>query len=180
MQRRDLACTRMATSLGLLFLLACAAATAKDASADARVHVTWAPAAALSEVKDNPGDRGWMNTQEWQKRLTDYIVRRADKLLPTGQTLDVKINDIKLAGGFEPWRGPSLQDVRYMKNIYWPRAEVSFKLIAADGATLREGTKKLSDMAYLQRPLTIESDVLGYDKRMFGDWLYAEFGKNKT
>ena len=179
MKRPSVVGAGIAASLGLLALLACAVDSAKDTAADARVHVTWAPTASLSEVKDNPGHRGWMSPQEWEKRLTDYIVQRADTLLPPGQTLDVKIDDIKLAGGFEPWRGPNLQYVRFMKNLYWPRVDVSFKLIAADGSTLRAGTKKLSDMAYLQRPLVIDTDPLGYDKRLIGDWLNAEFRKDK-
>jgi hypothetical protein len=166
---------------GWVLLLACAAAGAAQGSAThaARVHLSWAPTANLSEIKNNPGQRGWLKPQEWMKQLQTCLERRADSLLPPGQTLDVRIDDIKLAGAFEPWRGANAQDIRFMKDIYPPRIDLHFTLRAADGSVLREGDRKLRDMAYLQHPLSNSTDPLGYDKRLIGNWLYSEFGRGQ-
>lgn len=165
-----------AACLGFALLLAGTAAPAADTTAaTSRVHVTWAPTATLSEVRDNPGQRGWLRPNEWEKRLGDFLVQRADQRLLPGQGLDVHINDIKLAGAFEPWRGPDAQDIRFMKDIYPPRIELHFKLLDADGKVIREGDRKLQDLAYLQRTLPSSNDQLGYDKRLLGDWLRSEF-----
>lgn len=179
MKRRDLMSAWLAAVLGSMLMLAHAAAGTAPGG-DARVHVSWAPTASLSEVRDNPTQRGWMRPQEWQKQLATYLVRRADALLLPGQTLDVHIDDIKLAGAFEPWRGPDAQDIRFMKDIYPPRIQLHFKLLDADGKVLREGERKLQDLAYLQHSLPNTIDPLGYDKRLIGNWLSREFRRDQA
>ncbi|HZW51046.1 MAG TPA: DUF3016 domain-containing protein, partial [Rudaea sp.] len=83
----------------LLLFVASAMAQAADAS---RIQVKWAPNDQLSEVKQNSLHRGYMEPAQWQKALGDYLRRRAERLLPADQRLDVSIDDIKLAGDYEP------------------------------------------------------------------------------
>lgn len=161
----------------LLFLFA-ASAISQVADA-ARVRVKWAPDDQLTEVRQNSQHRGYMRPAQWQKALGDYLRLRAERLLPAGQSLDVTIDDIKLAGEFEPWRGPSLQDVRILKDLYPPRIDLHFRLLDANGATLREGSAKLRDFAYLQRALPNDNDPLRYDKNLLGNWLSSEFRRDK-
>jgi len=145
----------------------------------ARVQVTWAPTATLSEVKDNQMQNGWLRPEDWMRTLGDYLRTRADRLLPAGQQLQVTVDDIKLAGSFEPWHGPNLQDVRFMKDLYPPRLDLHYKLIASDGTTIRESGSKLLDMNYLQRAVPFANDPLRYDKRLIDDWLNREFRSSK-
>jgi len=153
-----------------------------ETKAPPRVTVTWAPNSQLTEVKQNPSHRGWMRPNEWQHQLAKYLRQRADKLLPNGQHLHVKITNIKLAGDFEPWLGPNMQDVRIIKDIYPPRIDLHFTLTGADGKTISEGDRKLRDLAFLQHPIVAFSstDPLRYDKRLLRDWLQREFGQDKT
>ena len=176
MKRFTDASARLAATFGLLLTLTATLAAARDSNtAPTRVHVTWAAATSLSEVKDNPARRGTLRVNEWQKQLTDYVVRRADTLLPPGQQLDIAIDDIKLAGDFEPWQGPDAQDIRFMRDIYPPRVDLHYKLTDAHGTTIREGKARLRDLGYLQRPMLNDNDPLRYDKRLLGDWLSREF-----
>jgi hypothetical protein len=145
-----------------------------------RVQVSWAPTEKLSEVKDNQIQRGTLKPDEWQKMISDHLRKRADATLPPGQRLEVTIDDIKLAGSYEPWRGPNAQDIRVMKDVYPPRMDLHYRLLAADGTTVRDGAGKLRDMAYLQRTLPFSDDPLRYDKRMIDDWLRKEFGKPRS
>ena len=161
----------------LLFFAASAIAQVADTS---RVQVKWAPDEQLTEVRQNSLHRGYMQPAQWQKALGDYLKRRAERLLPAGQGLDVSVDDIKLAGDYEPWRGPSMQDVRILKDIYPPRIDLHFRLTGVDGKTLREGSAKLRDLAYLLRGLPNDNDPLRYDKRLLGDWLDSEFRRNKS
>jgi len=145
-----------------------------------RVQVTWAPAETLSEVKDNPINRGWLRTNEWEETLGNHLRTRADRLLPPDQKLQVTVNDIHLAGSFEPWRGPGLEDARILKDIYPPRMTLHYRLLAENGTTVREGDAKLWDGSYLQRAIPTDStDPLRYDKRLIDDWLRKEFGPAK-
>ena len=110
------------------------------------------------------------------KSLGDYLRIRADRVLPPGQQLQVTIDDITLAGSFDPWHDPVLDDTRFMKDIYPPRLKLHFKLMASDGSTLREGEARLIDLNYLQRTgLPTDTDPLRYDKRQIADWVNREF-----
>ena len=163
-------------------VLVAAMGLAGFASADqSRVTVNWAPADQLTEVKQNPMERGQMRAKDWQGALTAYVQKRADRQLPPGQRLDVTFDDIKLAGDYEPWHSLQAQDIRFMKDIYPPRATVTYKLTDADGRTIKEGTSKLLDMAYMERGTpTTETDPLRFDKRMLDDWLRKEFRDDRT
>ena len=167
------------------FLLAALLATAATAAAAAenklpdRIQVSWAPADQLSEVKDNPINRGWMRPNEWMKALGDHLRKRADRILPPGQRLDVHIDDVKLAGSFEPWHRPGAEDIRIMKDIYPPSMKLHYKLSSADGTTIREDDATLRDSSYLQRAVTSTTDPLRYEKRMIDEWLAREFRRAK-
>ena len=141
-----------------------------------RVQVAWAPPTQLSEVKNNPMRYGIMRPEDWMQSLGDYLRIRADRVLPPGQELQGTIEDITLAGSFEPWHGPALDDARFMKDIYPPRLKLHYKLMASDGSTLREKDVRLIDMGYLQHTgLPTDIDPLRYDKRQIEDWLNHEF-----
>jgi Protein of unknown function (DUF3016) len=169
---------RIATAL---LILACGHAFGRDESAlPNRVQVAWAPVESLSEVKDNPLQRGgWLRPEDWMKDLGDYLRARADLALPAGEQLQVTIDDIKLAGQFEPWRGPGAQDIRFLNDLSPPRIDLHYRMTTADGATLREGQGKLRDQAYLQRTVPATTDPLRYDKRLIDDWLRKEFPRRQ-
>src|SRR5689334_16010135 len=92
------------------WVLAAGAAHATSEGPATRVQIGWAPDADLSEGKDNPQSRGWMRPQEWQKSLADHLRKQAERTLPAGQQLQITIDDVKLAGAFEPWASPQAQD----------------------------------------------------------------------
>ena len=157
-----------------------AGAAAADDKLPTRIQVSWAPTEQLSEVKDNQINRGWMRPSEWMKTLGDHLRKRADRILPPGQRLDVHIDDIKLAGAFEPWHRPGAEDIRFMKDIYPPSMKLHYKLSGADGATIREDDATLRDTSYLQRATANTTDPLRFDKRMIDDWLAREFRRAKS
>jgi len=162
----------------LLALLLAIGTSSAFANSPSRVQVTWAPEQQLSEVRDNQFQRGWLKPKDWEKALGDYLQLRADRLLPAGQRLEIAIDDIKLAGSFEPWLRPALDDARILRDIYPPRMNLHYKLLAADGSTIREGEGKLHDLGYLQRSVNAATDPLRYDKRMLDDWLRREFARS--
>ncbi len=170
---------RSALAMALLFV-ASSAATSTSAfertELPSRVQVAWAPPKQLTEVQANPMQRGILRPADWMQLLGDYLRVRADRVLPPEQQLQVTIDDITLAGSFEPWHGPALDDTRFMKDIYPPRLKLHYTLMASDGSTLREKDVLLLDMGYLQHTgLPSDTDPLRYDKRQIEDWLRQEF-----
>jgi hypothetical protein len=168
--------TRAVSATALLLGLA-AAAFAAPSEPPARIQVTWAPIDQLSETQNNPPNRGWLRPDQWMKSLGDRLRKTADRILPPGQQLEVHVDDISLAGRLQPVYRPGQQDLRVMKESYWPWIDLHFVLLAADGTTIREGDAKLSDGSYLRRAVAADpNDPLRYEKRMIDEWLRAEFG----
>jgi len=164
-------------------LIAAVAVTAFAAPSEppARIQVTWAPTAQLSETGNNPPNRGWLRPDEWMKSLGDRLRKTADRILPPGQQLQVHVDDVSLAGRFEPVHRPGQQDVRLMREIYSPWMNLHFVLLSADGTTIREGEAKLRDPSYLRRAVAADpNDPLRFDKRMIDDWLREEFGPKRS
>ena len=159
-------------ALGVLATVAFAAHA--EPSAPTRVNVTWPEPATLSEVKEAHG-RGWQRGEAWLVDLRKHLVRHADRVLPAGERLDVTFTDIKLAGSFEPWRGPQFDDVRIVKDIYPPRIDLRFTVTSADGNVVAEGERTLRDPGFLTRNIANASDPLRYEKRLLDDWLRREF-----
>ena len=163
---------RCCAALSALTLGVCATASAVPTD---RVQVSWAPTDKLTEVRDNQMERGWLRPDDWMRSLDKEWRRAGEHSLPAGQQLQVTINDIKLAGSFEPWRRFDQQDIRIMKDIYPPHVDLHYKLLAADGSVIREGDAKLRDGAYLQHAIGSTTDPLRYDKRLINDWVRHEF-----
>jgi hypothetical protein len=110
---------------------------------------------------------------DYLKKLKAYLVRKATPMLKPGQRLVVTITDIRLAGGYEPWRGPDWSDVRIMSDAYPPRIALRFKLTNAQGKVVRKGERKLNGLGYLhdQPASPGNTDPLRYDKGLLDRWL---------
>ncbi|MEO6800444.1 MAG: DUF3016 domain-containing protein [Rhodanobacter sp.] len=146
-------------------------ASAADA-ADARVSVTYANPEEFSEARQF-GQQDRFNNTNYLKTLKTYLVKQAARMLPPGDRLEVTVTDIKLAGAYEPWRGSNFQYVRFMKDIYPPRIDLTFKLVDSNGKVQREGSRKLSNLGYLQSGVAraTDTDPLRYDKALIDSWL---------
>lgn len=110
---------------------------------------------------------------QYMEKLRKFLVREATPMLEDGQHLTITFTDIRLAGGYEPWRGPQWSDVRMMRDIYPPRFDFTFTLTGADGKTLRHGELKLVGLGYLYGPATggSNTDLLRYDKQVLRRWV---------
>ena len=141
-------------------------------AAEARVTVTYVNPEKFSEAREY-GQQDSFNGSDYLKPLQEHLIKRAERMLPAGDRLEVTITDIKLAGGYEPWHGPNFQYVRFMKDVYPPRIDLTFKLVDSSGKVLREGSRKLRNLGYLQSGLTMptNTDPLRYDKALFDNWL---------
>lgn len=184
--------TSIFTALALACLLAAGATqaaprtvTASDAPralpAEGRVQVQWTDPSQFTELRQSR-NRWESERGDWIVQLAEYLRKQADKQLPAGQTLDVTITDIKRAGDYEPWRGPQLSEVRFMRDIYPPRISLQFTLSDAHGQVIDQGERKLVDTAYLYGGTTrlSDSDPLRYEKRLLDDWLRRELRNNRA
>jgi len=111
--------------------------------------------------------------------IRDYVVDQAPRFLSGGQTFSITFNDIDMAGDFEPWHGPSMQDVRIVKDIYPPRIALDFSLKNAAGAEIASGERRLTDLAFMNTiPVTVfRDDRLRYEKTLLFNWFSGELAR---
>lgn len=142
----------------------------------ASVTVSYADPQHFTE-KQLYGSEDRFNGVDYLARLRSYLIKQATPLLAPDQQLAVTITDIKLAGGFEPWRGPYWQNVRFMTDVYPPRIDLRFKLTNSQGQVLKQGTRKLSNLSYLSSGISApgNSEPLHYDTALLRRWLTREF-----
>jgi len=171
--------TFTARTLLLAFGIASASVAISAPSQDAtssRVQVAWTNPADFSEAKEMYGNGiGRQSPDEWLGDLAKHLRYRAERVLPSGESLQVTFTNVQRAGTYEPWRGPRWYDVRIIKAIYPPSIDLRFTLTDASGGVVREGTRELRDPAFLQRGILNETDPLRFEKRMLDDWLRNEF-----
>lgn len=162
--------------LGAALLATGAFAASNDQSANsARVDVQFDHPENFTDLKDAymPSDKG---QQAYMEMFRDYIQERAARRLPEGQKLTITFTDIDMAGDFEPWRGPSAQDVRIVKSIYVPRLKFNYRITDAGGGVVKDGSANLTDLSFQQNLSNAidTSDPLRYEKRLLDDWMRSE------
>lgn len=169
-----LACAALSMAAGCATTTAPAArpAASDAATAGARVAVSYVNPEDFSEARQF-GQQDRFRDVDYLTTLKTHLIKRATRMLPAGDRLDVTVTDIKLAGAYEPWQGPNLMYVRFMKDVYPPRINLTFKLIGSDGTVLREGSRKLSNLGYLHSGVGLpgDTDPLRYDKALIDSWL---------
>lgn len=154
--------------LGLVAPLALHAG--KTPKPPARTEVIFVNPEKFTDVKDSDfaSEKG---RDEILGRIRDFIVERADAMLPPGQKLTVTFTDIDLAGEYEPWRGAQFGDVRIVKAIYPPGFKFSYKITDEAGETIKSGEENIRDLAFDMRLTFDRQDTLHYEKDILGEWI---------
>ena len=171
--------TRLSVLFGAALSLAPLGYAANSNSTDnaARVEVLFDQPENFTDLKDSSmatekGQQGYMDS------FREYLQENAVRRLPEGQKLSITFTDIDMAGDFEPWRGPSAQDVRIVKAIYIPRLKFNYSITDAQGVVVKEGKANLADLNFQMNLATSisNSDSLRYEKHMLDDWMRSELG----
>ena len=111
---------------------------------------------------------------DWLDDLSRYVAKRAARTVPAGARLLVTITDVQRAGMVEPWHGARANDLRIVRDTTPPRIDLSFQLVAANGAVLKEGSRQLRDINFLSRNGLRRDGPLSYEKNLIDDWLRVE------
>ncbi len=131
---------------------------------------------AVSVVLQNPEEFTDLEPAHVAGSLTGFLESAAAGRLHPGQTLEIVITDVDMAGGYEP--GTPLQErVRMLRPTFPPRIDVHFTLRNETGDIIREGQRTLRDLNYQMRPRAKDDpDPLVYERIMLHEWLTEEFG----
>ena len=105
--------------------------------------------------------------------IRDVYRTEAQKHLPKDYTLDVRVQDIDLAGEYEPERLPE-NNVRIDKDIYPPRIEFEYQVLDDEQTLVFEGRETLTDLNYLNNPVRAlrRGGKVSYDvATLIRDWM---------
>lgn len=150
------------------FALIGLAATAHAAGAE-QVEVRFIQPERFTDAEESERDR-----ERALGELSAHLKRQAAKRLAQGQSLLVEVRDVDLAGSIEPV-GRSMQRVRILRNVTWPRMKLHF-VLKSGSEVIREGDAELSRVAYLDSVMPyFDSEAYRYEKVMLDDWLMSEF-----
>lgn len=162
----------------LLGLAACALC-ATGAKAAGRTDIVFDHPENFTDVKDGnfPTDKG---RDAILSNIREFLVERADRLLPAGYNLKMTFTDIDLAGDYEPWRGAQWDEVRIIKAVYPPAFKFSYSVTDASGRVVRQGSENIRDLDFQMRLADPTSDdPLRYEKSILGDWERSNLRKLK-
>lgn len=92
--------------------------------------------------------------------------------LPPGYRLTVTVSDLDLAGEIDPIPTRQMNEVRVLKDIYFPQMIFDYELKDAGGVVqLWQADVELKDMQYLSSLRTARSsDAFYHERRMIRDW----------
>ena len=168
---------RITLTLVLAFGAAVGARAAQDAVAP-RTDVVFSHPEQFTDASDGPRGTDLRRDANLQE-LKDYLVRRAERYVAPDQRLSITVTDVDLAGEVEPWRTRGAEDIRYIRSIYPPRINLTFRLTDAAGNVIKEGSRHLTDQTFDMNLNAHPSDPRVYEKRLIDDWLTNEFSRAK-
>lgn len=137
------------------------------AGAAGTVEVNFEKPEQFRDVRDEYSLR---TSQRVLDELASYIRKTAAPKLQDGQTLQVTVLDVDLAGEFRPI-GSEMREVRVLNRISWPAMHLKYSLSGA-GQPAASGDVKLADLDYQSgpRPSSLK-EPLPYEKRLLDEWI---------
>ena len=106
------------------------------------------------------------------RTIREELVRLGERYLAPGQTLEVEVLDVDLAGELEWWHGP--YDIRFLRSLTWPRIKLRYTL-RQGGETIRSSEESISDPSYQMNVIARSGDVMPYEKDMLARWFRSRF-----
>lgn len=108
------------------------------------------------------------------REFREIFDRLGGRYLKPGQTLEVQVLNIRLAGSYEPWR-TGFEEVRVLRDVTPPRVRLRYTL-RANGRVIRSGEETVSDMNYLMKATPrLPIGRLEYEKDMLRSWFRTRF-----
>ncbi|MDX2369123.1 MAG: DUF3016 domain-containing protein [Colwellia sp.] len=134
-------------------------------------EVTWTDHEKYRDI--HPGSEGRKHFRErtfknFEKHFAELAVN-----LPENQVLNINVTDVDLAGDTH---SAGINQLRIIKDIYYPRMNFSYELVNADGSIITSGEIVLKDMNFMMGSnLKYRNKSLGYEKKLLDDWFSDTF-----
>ena len=109
------------------------------------------------------------------RTIREQLVGLGERYLAPGQTLEIEVLDVNLAGELEWWHGTEY--IRYLRGSTWPTIKLRYTFKDSGGQTARSAEETVSDPSYQMNIIaaTRSGDVMPYEKEMLARWFRSRF-----
>jgi hypothetical protein len=118
------------------------------------------------------------NTAALTQQIEQHLKRLGDQYLPKGDTVDITVTDIDMAGGFERWRIPNGMWTRIISDVYPPKFKLHYVWRDKAGTVKAERQEWVTDQNYRSMVGVKEymsHDSLRYEKALLKRWFRRSF-----
>lgn len=144
-----------------------------------RVVITWSDPANYTDVREANG-----NSQAFRDALFKELHGYMDEIaqnLPPGQTLNMTVSDVDLAGRIVNGNTVGLsssKQIRYVQHTTFPKMAFSYELLNQADEVLLSGSKVIKNMA-LRRGINSKTvtTTLEHEKDMLQQWFNSDIDK---
>ena len=134
-------------------------------------EVTWTDHEKYRDI--HSGSEGRKHFRERTFKSFEKHFAKLAENLPKGQTLKINVTDVDLAG--DTLSG-GINQLRIIKDIYFPRMNFSYELADANGSIITSGEIVLKDMSFMMGSNSkYRNKSLSYEKVMLDDWFAKTF-----
>jgi hypothetical protein len=159
-------------TMALLVLLFAGQAAAETAAT--QVKVSWQNPDKYTDIRPSSGTK-----KAYQQRVInafDKIWAGFAEKLPAGHTLQINVKDLDLAGDVNPMYRIDHNDIRVIKEIYFPRMTFDYQLSDATGKIVAaEQDVKIKDMNFMSSSnIGIGNTEFVYERQMIKSWLQRD------
>ncbi len=145
----------------------------------ATLQLTWGDPDKFRDIR--AGDDNQIKYQERVIKDLEAAFKTQAAKLPAEQTLKIEIKDLDLAGEVEFFHPGFPFGIRVVRNIDFPRMELSYELRDGKSQVLKSGDPVISDMGFRDGiQLPNNSTPLRYETKMIKQWFEREFPGPKT
>lgn len=167
---RYLNCSAVLSMLALVFFAPGALARTASSAPPPSVEVTYAHPEHFTEMRTTPGTER-SDVEDDLSLLKRYIEKRAARAIEPGQHLSIVVTDVAFAGHYEPWTGAPGGWMRVVRRTFPPRIDLQFTLRDAHGKVIKQGSRKLTNAAFMDGAGIHDGDPLRYEKALIDRWL---------
>ncbi|WP_158965756.1 DUF3016 domain-containing protein [Paraglaciecola sp. L3A3] len=156
--------------LNSILLLVSALFISFQASALAKVEVTWTNPDKYTDIKDSFD--GYQTTKEDAFYNIEKVLNRLAKKLPDGYLLKLDVSDLDLAGETHS------RNIRVVRDMFPPRMKFSYQLLDGGDNILLEKQENIRDTSFMnQVSLRYRNQAYGFEKQLIEDWFKDSFSE---
>lgn len=165
-------------NLPILLILLLLLSTALSPSVHAQVTVRFEQPEKYTDFELSTGSTPKAKA-DLMKQFEKYFQALGAQYLPKGDTLEIVILDIDMAGAFEGWRRPNLMWTRIISDVYPPKFVLHYVWRDKTGRIKADREETVTDLDYLRFRDQTTLDPLRYDKALLSRWFRRTFGETR-